>query len=148
MPKTKDKADSMKSEQFEPVILLNRTRARIMLPKPRAGKGGNPQKYACDIVTIHAGLNQPMDQDNWELLQASRHAKLFDGDEPDLRRLKSVRDIPEMAVDQVLQNCGDPPSVKWWLSVETRGKVRTKLESWLDKIAKKAAKRREGSAAA
>ncbi len=133
-PKTKD------------IILLNRTRARVMVPKPRVGKGGNPQKYACDIVTIHAGLNRPIDPDNWELLKTGRHRYKLEGDEPELRRLESVSDIPEMSVDQVLQNCADPPSVKWWLSVEKREKVQKKLEAWLEKIAAKAAKRRERAA--
>lgn len=135
-----------KTKEDKPIILLNRTRARIMVPKPRVGKGGNPQKYACDIVTVHAGLNQPIDPENWELLRTGRHRHKLEGDEPELRRLESVLDIPEMAIDQVLQNCGDPPSVKWWASIEKRAKVRKKLDAWLEKIAAKAAKRREKAA--
>lgn len=117
-----------------------------MVPKPRVGKGGNPQKYACDIITIHAGLNQPIDQDNWELLREGRHRHKLEGDEPELLRLESVSEIADMSVDQVLQNCADPPSVKWWLSIEKRPKVRKKLETWIAKVTAKAAKRREKAA--
>lgn len=148
MPKTKEKSDAEISAKKPPIILLNRTRARIMVPKPRVAKGGNPQKFACDIVTIHAGLNRPIPQDVWELIVNNRHRHKLDGDEPELRRLDSVSEIPEMAIDQVLQNCGDPPSVKWWLSVEKRPKVRKKIDAWLEKIAEKAAKRRGRSSAA
>lgn len=116
-----------------------------MVPKPRVGKGGNPQKFACDMVTIHAGLNQPLDPEILALIKSGKHARHLEGDEPELRILESVAEIAEMSVDQVLQNCGDPPSVKWWLSIEKRPKVRKKLEAWLEKIAAKAAKRRSAA---
>lgn len=126
-------------------ILLNRTRGRIMVPKPRVGRSGspkNPQKFACDIVNIHPGINRPTDLATWKVVRDSRRTALkMEGDEPELRQLGSMSEIPDMSVEMVLANCSDRASVEWWLSVEKRHRVREKIQAWLTKLDERIEKR-------
>jgi hypothetical protein len=139
---SRDAAAKPKPKRTKPVILLNRTRGRVMIPQPRTDTKGNPQKFACDIHVVHAGLNLPISPEIWALLREGRFRHKLDGHDPELRVLKSPTDIPDMVVDQILQNCGHPPAVEWWLEQETREPVREKLQAWIKKIKAKQAKRR------
>ena len=136
MPKTKEVKDTktVAVEEIAP-ILLNRTRGRIMVPKPRVGRSGNPQKFACDIVNIHPGINRPTDLATWKIVRdRPRTALKMEGAEPELRQLESMSEIPDMSVEMVLSNCSDRASVEWWMSVEKRHRVREKIQAWLTKL--------------
>lgn len=144
MPKAKEPRDESKGSSREntPPILLNRTRARLMVPKPRVGKSGNPQKYACDILSVHPGLNRPPEQSNWDVMRASpRMASKLEGEEPLLRQLESVSEIAEMSVEMVLSNCSDRASVEWWRKVEKRPRVQAKIDTWLKELDRRIEKR-------